>query len=153
MQEEDRRRWKLVAGDVFRSPPATAALAVCVGTGVQLLCATLATLLLAAFGAFPGGHSSALPIAALTLHSCCTAVGGAAAVALLRSTQHAAAAWALVCMKTACYFPGASRLSISSVRVVSLVPPCIRTGKSVEARSIGVRAQGRGCGVLSRDRG
>lgn len=107
----ERRRWKLIAGDVFRAPIAARSLAVYVGSGTHLLAAASTTLLAAAAGAFSAGGGPTLATAAMCLYFGLAAVGGAAAVALLRSTQREATGWPLVCLKTACYFPGATRLT------------------------------------------
>lgn len=98
------RRWKHIAGDVFRPPPAPRTLAVCFGSGAHILAAAAALLLLTAAGACP---PDSLRRSGLTLLICFAPIGGFAAVGLLRSTQRSAAGWQGVCVKTATYFPGA----------------------------------------------
>jgi len=51
----DESGWKLVHGDVFRTPPYPMLLSAVVGTGTQLLVLTLGVLLLAVMGMFYPG--------------------------------------------------------------------------------------------------
>lgn len=123
------RRWKLIAGDVFRPPPAPRALAVCFGSGANLLAATAAGLLLIASGASPPACLDSLRRTGLTLFVCSAPVGGFAAVGLLRSMQRSASGWLCVCTKTATYFPGVAcaawavvSRSLAAAGAVALAP-------------------------------
>jgi len=52
--------WKLVHGDIFRSPPMAQLLSVYVATGMQLLLMSILTLILAALGFFSPAHRGSL---------------------------------------------------------------------------------------------
>merc|ERR1719261_1293541 len=52
--------WKLVHGDVFRKPPHSKFLAVCVGTDIQLLCCVTVTLVFSAAGFLSPVHRGSI---------------------------------------------------------------------------------------------
>ena len=61
--------WKLVHGDVFRAPnPYPMMFSVLVGTGVQLLCMCIATIVFAAVGFLSPANRGSLVIAVLVLY-------------------------------------------------------------------------------------
>jgi len=57
---QEESGWKLVHGDVFRRPPYRKLLAVCAGTGVQILGMTVVTLVFAALGLLSPANRGAL---------------------------------------------------------------------------------------------
>jgi transmembrane 9 superfamily member 2/4 len=99
--------WKLISGDVFRSPPAPADLSVQFGSGVQIFCTGVVTLLLAAAGFLSPASRGALLTSAIVLYLLLAICAGYSAVALWSNMQRTATGWTSVCLKTACYFPGA----------------------------------------------
>ncbi|ESN98841.1 hypothetical protein HELRODRAFT_186484 [Helobdella robusta] len=68
--EEEEFGWKLVHGDVFRSPCCALLLSVFLGNGVQLLFMTLITLLFACFGFLSPANRGSLMTCALVLYVC-----------------------------------------------------------------------------------
>ncbi|CEM06493.1 unnamed protein product [Vitrella brassicaformis CCMP3155] len=66
-EAQEESGWKLVHGDVFRRPPYYQMLAVCTGSGVQILGMTCVTLVFAALGLLSPAHRGGLLQAMLVL--------------------------------------------------------------------------------------
>lgn len=166
MQMAVRPAWTLLAGDVFQAPKTIPGLALYVGTGAQILCASATVLLLTAAGPLSPARRGAFLSIAPAVYLALSAVGGFAAVALLRSAQRGAASTArcvTLCLQTASYFPGATRrrcetsgscsVSITasapaeSTRkrgsVVPSLPPCCRREGSSATGAAHERRRGR----------
>eukprot|EP00892_Ulva_mutabilis_P012316 jgi/Ulvmu1/9457/UM052_0023.1 len=98
--------WKLISGDVFRPPAAGADLAVQLGSGTQIFCTSLVTLLLAAAGFLSPASRGALLTSSIVLFLLLAISAGFASVWLWSNMQRTSTGWTSVCLKTACYFPG-----------------------------------------------
>ena len=98
--------WKLISGDVFRAPAAGADLAVQLGSGMQIFCTSLVTLLLAAAGFLSPASRGALLTSSIVLFLLLAISAGYSSVWLWSNMQRTSTGWTSVCLKTACYFPG-----------------------------------------------
>jgi transmembrane 9 superfamily protein 2/4 len=101
----DEAGWKLLHGDVFRPPPAPAALAVAVGTGAQIGAAGLVTLVAAAAGFLSPANRGGLATALALLFVACGVVGGHASARTYKAAR--GTAWKSTTMATALAFPAA----------------------------------------------
>ncbi len=97
--------WKLVHGDVLRPPAAYGALAVYVGSGVQVLCMTVITMFFALLGFLSPANRGALMTAMLLLFSFCGVAGGYVSARLYKGLFRGAG-WRLHTLRTALTFPG-----------------------------------------------
>jgi len=79
--------WKLIHGDVFRPPRNASSLAAYVGTGVQLLSATLITMLFAVMGFLSPANRGGLQTAMILLFVFMGLVGGYAAARVYRQMK------------------------------------------------------------------
>jgi transmembrane 9 superfamily member 2/4 len=100
--------WKLLAGDVFRPPSHLADLAVQIGSGTQIFCTFLVTVVLAAAGFLSPAARGALLTGAIVLYLLLAITAGYASVLFWSNTTRSLEGWTGICLKTACYFPGAS---------------------------------------------
>lgn len=98
--------WKLISGDVFRAPASASDLSVQLGTGVQIFCTGLVTLLLAAAGFLSPASRGALLTSAIVLYLLLAITAGYSSVWLWSNMQRTSTGWTSICLKTACYFPG-----------------------------------------------
>ncbi|RWS27237.1 hypothetical protein B4U80_01841 [Leptotrombidium deliense] len=96
--------WKLVHGDVFRPPRHSMFLAVFVGSGVQVLCMTLITLLFACLGFLSPANRGALMTCALVMYVCLGTPGGFVSARLYKS--FGGYNWKLNVLLTALLCPG-----------------------------------------------
>jgi transmembrane 9 superfamily protein 2/4 len=132
-EEREESGWKLVHADVFR-PPATATMlyCVCIGTGVQLLCMSLITVIFAAVGFLSPANRGSLMIAVLLLYVIMGSFAGYSAANLYKSFK--GKQWQRLTLLTAFLYPGvcfagfilfdlilASTGSTAAVPVLSLV--------------------------------
>lgn len=106
--------WKLLAGDVFRPPSHLPDLAVQVGSGTQIFCTLLVTLLLAAAGFLSPASRGALLTSAVVLYLLLAIIAGYASVLFWSSTTRSLEGWTGICLKTACYFPGAPPYAVDT---------------------------------------
>jgi transmembrane 9 superfamily member 2/4 len=86
-----------------------------VGSGAQILCTAVVTLLLAAAGFLSPASRGSLLTAAIVLYLLLAITAGYTAVILWSNMQRSNAGGTSVCLKTACYFPG-MRFALSSNR-------------------------------------
>ena len=75
-EEDEEVGWKLVHGDVFRTPQAAILLAAIVGNGAQMLTLIIAILTLAIAGTFYPGNRGALYSAAVVLYAATAFIAG-----------------------------------------------------------------------------
>ena len=97
--------WKYCHTDVLRPPPRPLALAVCVGGGVQLLCMTAVSILVAALGLLSPTSRGRLLTATLLLFTAAGLPAGYAAAWVYRQ-MHGRQPYTLI-VAAACAFPGA----------------------------------------------
>ena len=116
--DADESGWKMVAGDVFRAPPAALALAVHVGSGVQIAASGAVTLAFAALGFLSPAARGSLITAALALYLAMGAAAGYAATWLWAASTRARDGWPRVCWRVACFFPGVSALCLCGLNVL-----------------------------------
>lgn len=97
--------WKLVHADVFR-PPSTSpmALAVCCGTGAQLLCMAVCTIVISALGFLSPSQRGSLVMAELLLYVLFGGVAGYVTARLYKTFK--GKSWQRATMLTALSFPG-----------------------------------------------
>jgi transmembrane 9 superfamily protein 2/4 len=75
-EDQEEFGWKLVHADVFRPPAYPMMLAVCIGSGVQLLCMALLTITFAMLGFLSPARRGSLIMALLILYVLMGGVGG-----------------------------------------------------------------------------
>jgi transmembrane 9 superfamily member 2/4 len=86
-----------------------------VGSGTQIVATFLVTLVLASAGFLSPASRGALLTSAVVLFLLLAITSGFTAVLLWINTTHSYEGWTSICLKTACYFPGALRtLSLCS---------------------------------------
>mmetsp|Transcript_15649 Transcript_15649/g.38973 ORF Transcript_15649/g.38973 Transcript_15649/m.38973 type:complete len:700 (-) Transcript_15649:257-2356(-) len=102
----DEAGWKLVTGDVFRSPPAARSLAMHIGSGVQIICTALVTVGLAALGFLSPASRGALLTTTIVLYVWLAVVAGFVAVYVWGVMERTYAGWAGVVTRTATFYPG-----------------------------------------------
>eukprot|EP00927_Polykrikos_kofoidii_P053217 TRINITY_DN4747_c0_g5_i1.p1 TRINITY_DN4747_c0_g5~~TRINITY_DN4747_c0_g5_i1.p1 ORF type:complete len:616 (-),score=50.12 TRINITY_DN4747_c0_g5_i1:384-2231(-) len=105
--EEETREdtgWKLVHGDVFRRPRFSKLLAVCVGTGCQILGMSVVTLFFALFGLVSPAHRGALLQSMMLLYAFMGVLAGYVASRLYKMFN--GEDWKLMTIQTAFLFPG-----------------------------------------------
>lgn len=109
--------WKMVSGDVFRAPTNTMALAVHVGSGVQIGASATITLLFAALGFLSPASRGSLLTAALVLYLLMSAAAGFTAVWLWGTVNRAYEGWHKVCWRVACFFPGVTMALLTALNM------------------------------------
>jgi transmembrane 9 superfamily member 2/4 len=77
-----------------------------VGSGAQILCTAAATLLLATAGFLMPASRGSLLTAVIMLYPLLAITAGYTAVWVWSNMQRSHAGCTIVCLKTACYFPG-----------------------------------------------
>ena len=96
-----------------------------VGSGVQIFCATLVTLLLAAAGFLSPASRGALLTSAIILYLLLAVSAGYAAVLLYANMTRSLEGWTGICLKTACYVPGARPAAPSRRAAVCACSVCL----------------------------
>lgn len=109
--------WKMVGGDVFRAPGDALALAVQVGSGVQILASATVTLLFASLGFLSPASRGSLLTAALAMYLLLSVAAGFSSVWLWGVCQRSHDGWHRVCWRVACYFPG---VTVAALTVVNM---------------------------------
>lgn len=102
--EEEETGWKLVHGDVFRTPVRAGLLSVLVGTGCQLIAAVLIMLLFACLGFLSPANRGGLMTALLLLFVCLGVVAGYNATRIYK--MFGLTEWKQNTIHTALLFPG-----------------------------------------------
>jgi transmembrane 9 superfamily protein 2/4 len=100
--------WKMLSGDVFRTPKDPLLLCVEVGSGVQICTSAFITLLFAALGFLSPASRGALLTALLVMYLLLAIAAGYAAVYLWGLINRSYEGWYNVCWRVSCYFPGVS---------------------------------------------
>lgn len=103
---KDEAGWKLLTGDVFRSPNRAKSLAVHVGSGVQTLLVATVTLLLATLGFLSPASRGALLTTAIVLFVLLSFAAGASAVALWGVMERTYEGWVGVALQVSVWLPG-----------------------------------------------
>ena len=102
----DEAGWKLVTGDVFRSPQSSKSLAVQVGSGVQIILTCFVTIGLAALGFLSPAARGALLTTTIVMYVWLALVAGFAAVYVWGAMERTYVGWPSVCARVALYYPG-----------------------------------------------
>eukprot|EP00891_Asterochloris_glomerata_P002822 jgi/Astpho2/2822/e_gw1.00050.44.1_t len=110
--------WKMVSGDVFRPPKDAMLLCVQLGSGVQIITSSFATLLFAALGFLSPAIRGALLTALLVMYLLLAVAAGFASVWLWGIIHRSYEGWYGVAWRVACYFPGLSLLALSFLNVL-----------------------------------
>lgn len=100
---EEETGWKMIHGDVFRSPPYTNLLAAAVGSGGQIFFTALLLLTAVCIGAFKVTRRGALLTACILIYAVCGIFGGIVAGRLFKQLK--GRDWVWNCVLTACMFP------------------------------------------------
>eukprot|EP00775_Hariotina_reticulata_P011626 gene11626-11770_t len=103
---KDESGWKLLTGDAFRAPTNSRSLAVHVGSGVQTLCVSLVTLLLATLGFLSPASRGALLTTTIILFVFLAFVAGVSAVALWGVMERTYEGWVGVALHVSLFLPG-----------------------------------------------
>lgn len=103
---KDEAGWKLLTGDVFRSPNRAKSLVVHVGSGVQTLLVATVTLLLATLGFLSPASRGALLTTAIVLFVLLAFAAGASAVALWGIMERTYEGWVGVALQVSVWLPG-----------------------------------------------
>lgn len=103
-EQQEETGWKLIHGDVFRSPQYPNLLSILLGTGIQLFAMTLLTLAFAALGFLSPAHRGSLMMALLLLFVFMGMPAGYYATRLYTSFK--LINWKQNTLHTAVFFPG-----------------------------------------------
>ncbi|KAF5836931.1 Endomembrane protein 70-domain-containing protein [Dunaliella salina] len=103
---KDEAGWKLVTGDVFRTPQKSRSLAVQVGSGVQIICTFVVTLGLATLGFLSPASRGALLTTTIVLFVCLAVLAGLASVYAWGAMERAYTGWPYVCAQVSIFYPG-----------------------------------------------
>ncbi|GAB4818902.1 hypothetical protein N2152v2_005948 [Parachlorella kessleri] len=109
--------WKMVSGDVFRTPSSPLSLCVQVGSGVQILIAGFITLFFAALGFLSPASRGSLLTALLVMYLLLAVAAGYTAVWLWGMITRSYDDWFKVCWRVACFFPGVTVLVITILNI------------------------------------
>ncbi|MEW5298849.1 MAG: hypothetical protein WDW38_000420 [Sanguina aurantia] len=103
---KDEAGWKLVSGDVFRSPAASKMLAVQVGSGVQIIATFATTLGLATLGFLSPAARGALLTTGIIFYVCLSLLSGLVSVYMWGIMERTFKGWPSVCLRLSMYYPG-----------------------------------------------
>lgn len=113
---EELSGWKLVVGDVFRSPNNPSLLCVMVGNGVQILAMAVVTILFAALGFMSPASRGTLITGMLFFYMILGIAAGYVAVRLWRTIGCGdPQGWVSVSWRVACFFPGIAFLILTTL--------------------------------------
>jgi len=93
---EDETGWKMIHGDVFRSPQYTNIFVALVGAGAQVFGTAFAILLCVLMGVFKATKRGALLTAAIVIFSCCGFLGGLVCGRLYKQLKGKDWAWNVI---------------------------------------------------------
>ncbi|KAK9907506.1 hypothetical protein WJX75_004955 [Coccomyxa subellipsoidea] len=117
--------WKMVSGDVFRSPKSAMLLCVQLGSGVQIILSSFITLFFAALGFLSPASRGALLTAMLVMYLLLALGAGFASVWLWGLIQRSYDGWSGVAWRVASYFPGITLATLSCLNIL-----LVHTGSS-----------------------
>jgi ABC-type spermidine/putrescine transport system permease subunit II len=100
---EEETGWKMIHGDVFRSPAFLNVFTAVIGAGAQLFFTVFLLLLAVLIGAFKATKRGALLTAGIMIFAVCGVFGGIVAGRLF--TQLKCKNWVWITVLTACVFP------------------------------------------------
>ena len=103
LEDQEEFGWKLVHADIFRSPNYPMLLSVCVGSGIQLLCMSVFTLVFAMMGFLSPARRGSLVMALLVLFVLMGGVGGYAMARIYKTFK--GKSWQQATVATAFGFP------------------------------------------------
>eukprot|EP00887_Chlorella_sp_A99_P002502 scaffold6.g2502.t1 len=109
--------WKMVSGDIFRTPANPLGLCVQVGSGVQILASGFITLCFAALGFLSPASRGSLLTALLVMYLLLAVAAGYTAVWLWGLLNRSHDGWYKVCWRVACFFPGGT---VSVLTVINM---------------------------------
>ncbi|XP_042512225.1 transmembrane 9 superfamily member 11-like [Macadamia integrifolia] len=113
---EELSGWKLVVGDVFRTPSNPALLCIMAGDGVQILGMAVVTILFAALGFMSPASRGALLTGMLFFYMFLGVAAGYVAVRLWRTIScNSNMGWISISWKAACFFPGIAFLILTTL--------------------------------------
>jgi len=111
---EELSGWKLVVGDVFRSPAHSELLCIMVGDGVQILGMAVVTILFAAFGFMSPASRGTLITGMLFFYLVLGIAAGYVAVRMWRTLKGGDhRGWKSISWRVACFFPGIAFLILT----------------------------------------
>ena len=103
---EELSGWKLVVGDVFRTPACAKLLCIMVGDGMQITGMAVVTILFAAFGFMSPASRGMLLSGMIILYLILGIAAGYVAVRLWRTIKGDSNGWRSIAWRVACFFPG-----------------------------------------------
>ncbi|XP_043722302.1 transmembrane 9 superfamily member 11-like [Telopea speciosissima] len=113
---EELSGWKLVVGDVFRTPNNPALLCIMAGDGVQILGMGVVTILFAALGFMSPASRGGLLTGMLFFYMFLGIAAGYVAVRLWRTINcNDNMGWISIAWKAACFFPGIALLILTTL--------------------------------------
>ena len=110
--------WKLVSGDIFRTPRNPVGLAVRIGSGVQIIMTTLVTVFFAMIGFLSPASRGSLVTALLVLYLLLASTAGFASVWLSGIMMRTYDGWKGLCWRVSTYFPGIVFLVFTTVNIL-----------------------------------
>jgi transmembrane 9 superfamily member 1 len=93
---EEETGWKMISGDVFRSPDYLSLFCACIGSGAQLFATALVLLSFVLFGVFKATRRGALLTAAIVIYAVAGSVGGFVAARLFKQLKGLNWVWNVV---------------------------------------------------------
>ena len=100
---EEETGWKMIHGDVFRSPPMQSLFVATIGSGAQIFCTVFLLLLAVVLGVFKATRRGALLTAVILIYALCGLFGGMTAGRLFKQLKGRNWVWNVII--TACMFP------------------------------------------------
>ena len=110
--------WKLVSGDIFRTPQNPVGLAVRIGSGVQIIMTTLVTVFFAMIGFLSPASRGSLVTALLVLYLLLASTAGFASVWLSGIMMRTYDGWRGLCWRVSMYFPGVVFLVFTTINIL-----------------------------------
>lgn len=110
--------WKLVSGDVFRTPQSPVALAVRVGSGTQIIFTTLVTVFFATIGFLSPAARGSLVTALLVLYVLLASTAGFISVWLSGIIMRTYDNWRGLCWRVSTFYPGIVFFVFTTINVL-----------------------------------
>lgn len=115
---KDEAGWKLVTGDAFRAPNNSHRFAVQIGSGVQIICTWVVTLLLATLGFLSPASRGALLTTTMVLYVWLALCAGVASVYVWGMLERTYVGWPSVCGWVSIYYPGITMLIFTILNLI-----------------------------------
>ena len=107
--------WKLVVGDVFRTPPAPGVLAVFVASGTQLMAMAVISIFFAMLGFMSPASRGGLLMGMVFMYLLLGALSGYVAARMWVTLTGVQEGYLNLALKAACFFPGVCAIMLTSI--------------------------------------